>query len=958
MADRKISELNNGGTIATADLVPVSRAGANFYVSNWGTMSTQDATAVAITGGTITNATVTTPSMQVVLDTNLNTALYLSSTAAAVSYVTLTNAAAGISCVVTVNGAGADIPLTVSAKGSSSLNLAPGASGTEVRVFNGALTRYAALLTSSLTASRQFTFPDQTGTFAMVSDLGSYQPLDTTLTSLAAYNTNGILTQTSADVFAGRTITGTANEITLTNGSGVAGNPTVSLPSALTFTGKNITGGTFILPSIGVADNGLLVKGASDNTKVLALSCSSITTGTTRTLTVPNQDGTIAVVSDLTSGYQPLDATLTSLAAYSTNGILTQTAADTFAGRTITGTAAEITVTNGNGVSGNPTLSLPASMTLTGKTLNSGTLTNTAIQGATITTPDITVADDVFNIVDNADATKQIAFEASGITTGTIRTLTCPNASGTIALTADLSSYQPLDAGLTALAAYNTNGVLVQSANDTFVGRTLTGTAAEITVTNGTGVSGNPTFSLPSALTFTGKTITGGTYTSPTINTPTLSVKDASISITGTADTSKVATFDCSTITTSTTRTLTVPNASGTLALTSDLTSGYQPLDATLTSLAAYSTNGILTQTAADTFAGRTITGTANELTVTDGNGVAGNPTLSIPAAVTFTGKTVTGGTYSTPTINTPVLTVNDSDLLVQDNLDTTKKMALQCSSISTGTTRTLTVPNQDGTIAVISDLTSGYQPLDAGLTALAAYNTNGVLCQTANNTFAGRTITGTAAEITVTNGDGVAGAPTLSLPTALTFTGKTVTGGTFTTPTIAVNDNGLEVRSAGDTTKKLNLSCASITTGTTRTLTVPNQNGTIAVVTDIPVLSTQADMETGTSTTTFVTPGRAQFHPSAAKAWVNYIRSTTTINASYNITSVTDNGTGDITVNIATDFSSANWAAGAVVAAGAFRHIQFSNTVAAGSAQVLCYNSTFALADPSYFEVVFYGDQ
>ena len=62
------------------------------------------------------------------------------------------------------------------------------------------------------------------------------QAYDATLTALAAYNTNGILTQTAADTFAGRTITGTANEITVTNGSGVSGNPTLSLPSALTFT--------------------------------------------------------------------------------------------------------------------------------------------------------------------------------------------------------------------------------------------------------------------------------------------------------------------------------------------------------------------------------------------------------------------------------------------------------------------------------------------------------------------------------------------------------------------------------------------------------------------------------------------------------------------------------------------------------------------------------------------------
>ncbi len=42
-----------------------------------------------------------------------------------------------------------------------------------------------------------------------------------------------------------RTLTGTANEITVANGAGASGNPTISLPSALTFTGKTVTGGTF-----------------------------------------------------------------------------------------------------------------------------------------------------------------------------------------------------------------------------------------------------------------------------------------------------------------------------------------------------------------------------------------------------------------------------------------------------------------------------------------------------------------------------------------------------------------------------------------------------------------------------------------------------------------------------------------------------------------------------------------
>jgi hypothetical protein len=54
-----------------------------------------------------------------------------------------------------------------------------------------------------------------------------------------------------------------------------------------------------------------------------------------------------------------------------------------------------------------------------------------------------TFADNVFQIYDNADNTKILAFEASGITTGTTRTLTIPDASGTIALTSNLSSYVP-----------------------------------------------------------------------------------------------------------------------------------------------------------------------------------------------------------------------------------------------------------------------------------------------------------------------------------------------------------------------------------------------------------------------------------------------------------------------------------------------------------------------------------
>ncbi len=84
-----------------------------------------------------------------------------------------------------------------------------------------------------------------------------------------------------------------------------------------------------------------------------------------------------------------------------------------------------------------------------------------------------------------------------------------------------------------------------------------------------------------------------------------------------------------------------------------------QPLDATLTALAAYNTNGILTQTAPDTFTGRTITGTAARIAVTNGNGVSGNPTIDIDA--TYVGQTsiTTLGSITTGTWNGTTIAVN-----------------------------------------------------------------------------------------------------------------------------------------------------------------------------------------------------------------------------------------------------------------------------------------------------------
>lgn len=81
-----------------------------------------------------------------------------------------------------------------------------------------------------------------------------------------------------------------------------------------------------------------------------------------------------------------------------------------------------------------------------------------------------------------------------------------------------------------------------------------------------------------------------------------------------------------------------------------------QPLDATLSALAAYNTNGILVQTAADTFVGRALSA-GTGITVANGNGVSGNPSIAI------TNTAVSAGSYGS-TSQIPTYTVNSQGQL------------------------------------------------------------------------------------------------------------------------------------------------------------------------------------------------------------------------------------------------------------------------------------------------------
>lgn len=137
----------------------------------------------------------------------------------------------------------------------------------------------------------------------------------------------------------------------LSGGGDLSTSRTISMPNVGT---ANTYGSATQVPQITTDAQGR-VSGVT-NTPINGVPGANITNTPAGNISSTNVQ---AAINELDAEKQPLDGDLTAVAALAGTGLVTRTATNTMTTRTVTAVSGEITVSNGDGVSGNPTIGLP-----------------------------------------------------------------------------------------------------------------------------------------------------------------------------------------------------------------------------------------------------------------------------------------------------------------------------------------------------------------------------------------------------------------------------------------------------------------------------------------------------------------------------------------------------------------------------------------------------------------------
>ena len=197
-----------------------------------------------------------------------------------------------------------------------------------------------------------------------------------------------------------------------------------------------------------------------------------------------------------------------------------------------------------------------------------------------------------------------------------------------------------------------------------------------------------------------------------------------------------------------------------------------------------------------------TITPTVNSLTIGSTSITLGSTTSTIAGLTSLTATTLYAGADGVAN----AVSIGTSGIVFEGSTADAHETTLTATDATAD--RTITFPNATGTVALLSSLSVA---AGSGLTynsATGAFGTSSIPnAQLANNT--------------VTIG---------STSVALGGTASTISGlSSFTCNAIVTNDNGFRIRDNADNTKQLAFECSGISGSTTRTLTAPNDSGTIS---------------------------------------------------------------------------------------------------------------------------------
>jgi hypothetical protein len=612
------------------------------------------------------------------------------------------------------------------------------------------------------------------------------------LAGLEGLTTTGISVRTGTSTWATRTLQGTADRLSITDGDGIATNPVLDIAS--TYAGQasintlgTVTTGTWAATPVGTAfgGTGRTTIGFANqllgvNTTVTGLEYKTLSADPGISLSF---GGGYIIVGN--TGVLSVTGTANQVITTGPSGSITLSLPQSI-GTTSTPHFAQVLVT------ADPTLPLQVATKQYVDNLAQGLDAKAPVRAATTTNVTLSGEQTVDGIAlvtgDRVLVKNQTAPAENGIylvdTSSWTRTLDVdawtevPSAFTFVeegAIWADTGWLSIADQGGT-LGTTAMPWVQFSSAGVILAGTGLTKTGNTLSITN-TGVTAGAGYNF-----FTVNA--QGQITAASTQPYLLGNQNITLQgdVTGTGTTLINTTLSATGVTPSTYTSVTVTADGRVTAGTNPTTlAGYgivdaQPLDADLTAIAAFTTTGFAVRTGANAWAQRVILAGSAKVAVTNGDGIAGNPTIDVDVSqiningLANTPLTIVNGGTNLTSLGTAnqVLGVNASSNALEYKTFTSSGITIthtangiDFSADTNGTVTSVAVAGSTGISVSGSPITSSGTinlTLDTELVGLTSPTGLGLVARIAAGTYVERTVVSGAATIAITNPAGTAG--------------------------------------------------------------------------------------------------------------------------------------------------------------------------------------------------------